>query len=98
MRNVSLPALAPCTSRTAGRSSRAAGPSSWRSSRAQPSAVVTTMAGGVSVTAGRLTSAPRARERIDHLEAGQVHLTQRAQEEPEEAGEGPGDPRVVVVD
>src|SRR6266508_2820532 len=96
MRNVSLPALAPWTSSTAGRSSCAAGPRSWRSSSSQPSAVVTSIAGGVAVRAGGFTSAPPARERIDHLEVGEIHLPQRTQEEPEEAGKGPGNPHVVV--
>src|SRR5689334_18371931 len=96
MRNGSLPALAPWTSSTAGRSPGAAGPPSWRSSSTQPSAVVMGMAAGVSVRAGPFTSAPALRERIDHLEMGKVDLPQRAQEEPEEPGEGPGDPHVVV--
>src|SRR6185503_1077548 len=96
MRNVSLLALAPWTSSTAGRRSCAAGPPSWRRWSTQPSAVVMGMAGGVSVMAGPFTSAPALGEGIDHLEMGQIDLAQRAQEEPEEPGKGPGDPHVVV--
>src|SRR6476660_3466652 len=96
MRNVSLPALAPWTSSTAGRSPDAAGPPSWRSSSTQRSAVVTGIAGGVSVTAGPFTSARALREGIDHRQMGKIDLPQRAQEEPEEPGEGPGDPHFVA--